>query len=472
MRPHTKHKKPHPADWDLEISQRGELLIDGCSALELAAQYGTPLHVVQEKRLAKTAGQFLDAFSQAYPGRVSAHYAFKCNPVAGVVHVLQQSGFKAEIMSRFELELALRLGFKGKDIIVNGPYKPEHFLAACLKNKVRFIIADSLSELSVVDRVAARLGEKATLLLRINPDHTPKGMNSGTATGSRKGCAFGLDLKSGEPGLALKKLQECPHIQWAGFHFHMGTGIRQAEDYYRAIAKLKPLLEEVEKLGLKTEVLDIGGGFATPHSREMTTLEMLYYQATNRLPGNFKMPQLANMASFAERITAGIYSLFGSDSLPELILEPGRCLTSSNQLLLLAVEQVKDRPGIGKWITTNGGIGTVAMPVFYEYHEVFLCNEPNRPLSGPMTINGPGCFAADVVYRNKRMPHVQAGEILAIMDSGAYFTSWESNFGYPRPAVIAASGGKSRILRRRETYDEMMIRDFPNSLKESSLAEE
>jgi len=112
-----------------------------------------------------------------------------------------------------------------------------------------------------------------------------------------------------------------------------------------------------------------------------------------------------------------------------------------------------------KWITTDGGIGTVTMPTFYEYHEMFLCNDVDRPRIEYVNINGPGCFASDMVYRNKYMPEMKTGEILAIMDSGAYFTSWESNFGFPRPAIIAVADGKHRILRRRESFQEMIQRD-------------
>jgi diaminopimelate decarboxylase len=100
------------------------------------------------------------------------------------------------------------------------------------------------------------------------------------------------------------------------------------------------------------------------------------------------------------------------------------------------------------------------MPTFYEHHAVILCNDINRKLAGRVTIAGPGCFAADIVYRNKSMPEIQPGEIIAIMDSGAYFTSWESNFGFPRPAIVLAANGEHKLLRTRETFDNMISRDI------------
>jgi diaminopimelate decarboxylase len=99
------------------------------------------------------------------------------------------------------------------------------------------------------------------------------------------------------------------------------------------------------------------------------------------------------------------------------------------------------------------------MPTFYEHHKIILCNDVNRRISSKVTITGPGCFSADIIYRNKPMPEISAGEIIAIMDSGAYFTSWESSFGYPRPAIVSASGGKHSLLRAREKFENMISLD-------------
>jgi diaminopimelate decarboxylase len=211
-------------------------------------------------------------------------------------------------------------------------------------------------------------------------------------------------------------------------------------------------------------IMDIGGGFAASRTWEMTTCEMLLYQAIDRLPSINKRPAKIGFSEFAKEVTKGISRIFPKGCWPELIIEPGRCIVSSSQLLLLTVHQVKKRDGLKKWVTTDGGIGTVTMPTFYEYHEVFLCNDVHRPRTEYININGPGCFASDMVYRNKLMPDVKPGEILAIMDSGAYFTSWESNFGFPRPAIIAVEYGKHRLLRRRERFDDMIGRDMINDL--------
>jgi len=448
-----------PRDWGLALNAQGELTLGGVSCIHLAREYGTPLHVVDEAGLAHTAQSFLRAFSETWPGRFSAHFAFKCNPVPGVIRIIQQQGFHAEVMSAFELALALRMGFQGQEIVANGPFKPDAFITACLEAKVRLIIADSIAELQRIHQIAGQQGVVAPVLLRINPDYVPKGMNSGTATGSRKGCALGLDLKGGEAVSALELVQKLPHLHFMGLHFHIGSGIRDPEDYYRALLRLQPLVAACRDIHREIAVVDIGGGFAAPLSREMGNWEMLRYAATGALPTAPHIPRFAGFEAFAAAVARGIQELFGTGVVPELIAEPGRSIASAHQILLLRAHQVKERPGVGQWVTTDGGIGTVTMPTYYEFHELFLCNDARRPRDRYLSINGPGCFAADQVYRNKFMPKILPDEVIAIMDSGAYFSSWESNFGFPRPAVVAALQGHTRVLRHRETFDQMMARD-------------
>jgi diaminopimelate decarboxylase len=449
-----------PEVWGLEVSTEGELVAGGCSTVSLADIYGTPLHVVDENKLRTTAVDFVQTFKKCYPGAVSVHYAFKCNSVPGVVNIVRQAGLKAEVMSEFEVKLALQVGFRGDDIIINGPYKPQSLLRLCLDKNVRFVVIDSLAEMKKLDQTCKAVGKKAYILFRINPDFVPRGMNQGTATGSRKGCAFGLDLRGGEVEHAFEELEKYERIHFDGFQMHIGTGIRDPNDYRKVLERLKSLVRQTKKRGYEIRVLDIGGGFAAITTREMTTREMLIYQGWERLPTGIRSRDTFTFQDFAEAVTAGVSRIFEPGDLPELLIEPGRSIASSSQFLLLRVHGIKKRPGIKKWLLTDGGVGTVTTPTYYEYHEVFLCDDVKRRRTENVTIIGPVCFAGDIVYRNKRMPAVYPGEVLAVMDSGAYFTAWESSFGFPRPAIVVVKNGKHRLIRQRETFNNMISRDY------------
>lgn len=446
-------------DWDLEVSDSGELITGGCNTIHLSNLYGTPLHVVNEARLKKTSEAFLGAIKAKYPGEIAVHYAFKCNPVPGIIKIIKNAGLNAEVMSEYELMLALKLGYHGHEIIVNGPYKTDRLITSCLENNVRFINVDSIFELEKIDLLCNDLNRSTEVLLRINPDFVPTGMNRGSATGDRAGSPFGLDLKGGEVIRALEMLKDMKRVKFRGYHFHIGSGIQNTDDFRNALLGLKNILNYTEDAGFHVGILDVGGGLGVPGSREMTTLELLMYQAFDRLPSMSLPNKVISFGNYADAVTSGVLTLFGNKKIPELIFEPGRCITSPNQLLLLKIHQVKERKGLKKWLIADAGIGTLTMPTYYEYHEVVLCNDLNRKVSGKVTITGPGCFAADVVYRNKPMPLITHGEVIAILDSGAYFTSWESSFGFPRPAIVSVLNGHPSLIRTRETFDHMVSLD-------------
>jgi diaminopimelate decarboxylase len=450
----------HPQNWGLTIGWDGHLLINGQDTVKIAYKYGTPIHVLNEPRLLDSAQNFRKSCSHYYPGKTSIHYPFKCNSVPHVVEIIRNAGLHAEVMTKYELELALFSGYAGNEIIVNGPCKPNSFLQSCFDSAVRFIVVDSLQELEDINNIAASRGKTMGIVLRINPDYVPSGMNCGSATGSRKGSAFGLDFKGGEVKAALDRLSGYAKLNFEGFHFHIGTGIHSPKDYSNTLRILPVLISEANSADLKIRILDIGGGFASPTTREFTNSEMLFYQGFRKLP-DFNPEKIGPLYDdFTKEISNAVQRYFSLNELPELIFEPGRCITSQNQFLLLTVHRIKERNGIGKWLITDGGLGTVTLPTYYEYHEVFLCNDVLRQRDEKVDIIGPACFAGDIVYRNKPMPKVREGDVIAIMDTGAYFNQLESSFGFPRPAIIAVRQHGHNIVRARDSFDTMIQRDI------------
>lgn len=448
-----------PDAWGLKSDTQGQLCAEGCRLSELARLYGTPLYVLNEVGLEAGAREFVRTTRQEFGEQASVHYAMKCNGVPEVVRIVRQSGLNLEVMTPFELALALQMGCPGSKIIANGPCKTPEFLQQCIEAEVMLIVADSLDELSDIETLASRAGQRADVLLRVNIDYTPHGLNRGSAAASRRGSVFGLDLVGGEVKQALIFCCGSCALHFRGFHFHIGTGIRDPQDFRNALRCLPEILRQAKDFGLAVEFLDVGGGFAARTTREMTSREMLLYQSFGRLPDLTPDNVSPPMTSFLREIHRAIERLCPSGAVPHVIFEPGRAIASPHQMLLLTAHRIKNRPGAGKWLITDGGLGTVTLPTFYECHEVFLCNDTQRPRTEQVTISGPACFAGDIVYRNKCMPDVRAGEVLALMDTGAYFNALESSFGYPHPAIVGVRDGCHRVLRRRETYVDMTVRD-------------
>lgn len=434
--------------WNFGKGEGGELLLGGMSAVQLTRDFGTPLHVVDETVLKNRAAGLKTSFMREYPD-VTMFYAMKANSVAGVARTVFEQGYGAEIMSEFELWLAQKIGTPLDRIVANGPNKGETFLRKL--SGINSIVVDSISELKLLDDTI-----DAQVLLRVNPDFVPKGMNTSSATGSRKGSVFGIDLHSGELATAFEILKKSKRLRYAGIHAHIGTGIRCAEDYARGFEKLSKAFLQARSAGFETRIFDFGGGFGLENSKEFDTLEFLAYQ------GWGKMPRIKDTdMDFAKYACTAIKDFFKRESmpLPKLYLEPGRAIVSPAQVLLLTVGSIKERPGVGKWIITDGGAGTCAFPLYYEFHEVLLANNLDAPLVEDVTMVGPVCFSSNWIYRKKRMPQMKPGDVIAIMDTGAYFIPLEANFGFQRTPVVMVSNGTARLIRKRESFEEMAGRD-------------
>ena len=448
------------AAWGFTTGAGGELLMGGLSAEGLAREYGTPLHVIDERAVEARGRRMATAFSDAYPGRSRVHFAMKANNTPGVVALVVQSGLALEVASPYEWWLARQLGAPASELVVNGPNKAS-LLEIALREGAGLVVLDGLDELDATAVLARQLGVEPRVLLRVNPDCVPRGMNLATATGSRRRSVFGFDLVGGEVDEAFARLSRGGPLRYAGLHSHIGSGIFRPDDYSGALQRLVACAATARRYGLTTEVLDVGGGIGVATSRELTTREYLTYHAFGRLstladPGVFP-PVEAFAAAIANAVTSGCerHHL----PLPTLLVEPGRAVVSSAGVLFVSVCRLKERSRVRTWAVTDGGAGTVAFPLFYELHEVLRCRQPEAAATHRYDLVGGACFSADWVYRGKRLPELHVGDVLAICDAGAYFTVQESSFGFPHPAIVGVRGGQARLWRRRETFDEMVGRD-------------
>ncbi len=443
-----------PGDFGLKSNSANELLLNRFKLTELAEEYGTPLYVLDTKSLTERAKQFRQNVSSNILFNSRVFYPVKCNSVPAVINAIKNAGLSAEAMTDFELELAIHCGFHPSDIIINGPCKTESFLRKCLEYKVHLIVIDSISELNNLIRIQEEMQVQTDLLLRVNPDFLPKEMNRNSATGIRQ-SSFGMNEE--EILYALMILKSHPDLSFQGIHFHIGTGIRNPESYSEVIRRLYSLFGNIQSTGAKIRIVDVGSGFASVTTRELSSFEMIASQAISTYQLKFKHQRFCTCEDYLQEIFPAMSNFFGY-SMPEIYFEPGRCLVSPAQILLLKVHRIKERNGM-KWLITDGGLGTITMPTYYEYHEMFLCNEYNRVPNEVVTITGPCCFASDLIYKNKLLPKVNEGEVLALMDTGAYFNSLESSFNFYKPAILAVIGDDCKIVRRRENFSDMIQRD-------------
>ncbi len=443
----------HPSLWKLE-RQDGRLHWDGHDLTALASTHGTPLHVASASTLRDRAREFLSAF-RAYPAPVGVHFSYKTNSVAGVLRVLHGCGLGAEVVDGYELWLARRLGVPGRDIVFNGANKSEAEHRAALQEEVGLIVVDGLCELDRLEAIAASMDRVAPIGLRICPDVKPRGLPTQAASGSRRNL-YGLDIRSGEVDQAIRRTVRSPWLRLRGGMAHIGTGVHHVQAYRSAVHRLVEVQARMHRAGAQPDLLDVGGGLATRLARSFRPLELLRAYGLGRSPHDIQPSPADLVQRFATTLIDATTDACRQHGipLPTLLVEPGRALSSDGQLLLLRVGTVKNRRGVGRFVLVDGGAMTVSMMFLVEFHKIFLANR-EAPRRGRASLFGRLPTQLDVVYRGLRMPRLREDDVLAVMNSGAYFTSTATNFGGPRPGVLLLDGPSARMVRRHETHEDL-----------------
>jgi diaminopimelate decarboxylase len=245
-------------------------------------------------------------------------------------------------------------------------------------------------------------------------------------------------------------------------HFNVTSNAKRSDDHQPALSRAIEFLGELKRaLGVEVPILDIGGGFGVPTTKNMDGVEYLLYRGLGVAPEPPKPAEFQPIDKYIgdlmESVTRGAAS--HGIAAPSVAIEPGRFITSRSQLLLTSVKTIKPRgSGIPIAITDSGRL-SVTFPCDFEYHEVFVAGRPTAPVETPYMVTGRVCTSADWLLRNRLLPSLHAGDVLAVMDAGAYFSSYSSNFAFPRPAIVMVSDGKPHVIRAQESFDHLIAMD-------------
>jgi len=440
----TRVDLPH-AHWGLSVGANGTLWSAGVDLDEVARTHGTPLHVVRADRLDANADAAL-TMAGASPG-VDAFYSYKTNPVPAVLRRLHERGVGAEVISPYELWLALRLGVPPERIVYNGPAKSPASLVEAIDRGVLVINANSSSEAERIAAIAGRRHRSVNLGIRVNLPGTWGGQ-------------FGIAASSPQLVDAIERARRHEHVALRALHFHRGLTIRDGVALHGYLGAVLACCDDLRsRTGWHPELLDIGGSLACP---TVSSIPHRQFRLNRALGADLLAPDpLATIGlADATRLAARrVEEHFASRGLtpPRLLLEPGRALTADTQLLLTTVLDVKD-DGELPHVVLDAGIN-VAEPVPNEYHQLFSASAPAARPSTPYRLVGPICTPADVLYNHWRLPRLEPGHVLAIMDSGAYFVPFSTSFSFPRAAIAVQDGDRITIGRRHETFHDLVALD-------------
>ena len=421
------------------VNDKGHLVIGGCDAVELAAEFGTPLYLFDELSLRQKCAEFKQEFSRRYADSLVI-YASKAFINKALARIFAEEGLGLDVVSAGELSIARSVDFPLSKVYFHGNNKSAEELGLALEWGIGRIVVDNFHELKMLAEIARAKGRNPDILLRISPGveaHTHKY----TVTGAVD-TKFGFPLAHG--GEAVASAMSLPELNLLGLHFHIGSGIFEVEPYQQAIDIILGFAAEMKrKNGFELRELDVGGGFA------------VQYVVDSPAP-----PISAYAEVIATSITGKCQEL--GLSLPRLVVEPGRSIVGQAGVALYTAGVVKDIPGVRCYVSVDGGMAdNIRHALYGARHEAVVASRMSAKDTKKVTIAGKFCESGDVLIEDISLPPVAAGDIIAVADCGAYCLPMGSNYNASlKPAVVLVKDGKARLIRRRETFEDLVRHDL------------
>ena len=410
----------------------GELWCEGVALSTIAKAVGTPVYVYSSATLERHFNVFQDAFKGLGVGEPLVAYAVKANSNLSVLSTLAAQGAGADTVSEGEVRRALAAGIPPSRIVFSGVGKTAAELAFAVQTGVCEINVESEPELDLLAEVAARLGKRQAIAIRVNPDVSAGG-HAKIATGksdNKFGVSFAEALR------LYAKAESLPSIHAAGVACHIGSQITDLTPMREAFAKMRGLVENLRQHGHKVERLDLGGGLGVPY----------FNQPTPPAPDAF--------AAMVAEVTQGLNV--------QLAFEPGRMIAANAGVLISEVIHVHERPEGRRFLVLDAGMNDLIRPAMYDaYHAISPLKEPAGD-AGLVTYDvvGPVCETGDTFTRDRDLPPLGAGDLVAFLSAGAYGAAMSSEYN-SRPLVpeVLVKGEHYAVIRPRPTYEEMLARE-------------
>jgi diaminopimelate decarboxylase len=414
------------------VNAAGHLEVGGCDLVELAREHGTPLYVYDEATVRQRSSEYVAAMGSG--GQVL--YSAKAFASPQFLRVVAEEGLGLDVVSAGELDLALRSGFPQDRIHFLGNNKSHEDLQAAYQAGATIVI-DGAHEFDLLNGIVPE-GKRTPVMLRISPGVKPDTLDH-ISTGQLD-SKFGFSIESGAARRAVEEALGHPRLELVGLHSHIGSQIFALGAYEKAMAIMLDLLVELrDELKFEPRKLGAGGGLGIAYTQQ---------------------DDPPTPRQFVETVRHALESGCASRGLkvPVLVVEPGRSIAGPAGVALYTVGSIKDIPGVRRYVAVDGGMGDNIRPKLYgARYEAVLASAPDRAADGKVTIAGKYCESTDILITDIEMPALKPGDILCVPAAGAYCLAMASNYnGMPRPEVLMVRDGEARVMRRRETFDDLV----------------
>ena len=424
-----------------EVNNQGHLVIGGCDIVDLAKEFGSPLYLFDESTLRHKCRELKDEFWKYYPDTLVI-YASKAFLNRALALIFKEEDLGLDVVSGGELSIAHSVDFPLDKVYFHGNNKTPEELSLALDLGVGRIVVDNFYELELLDELARERGIRQDILLRLTPGVDPH-THQYTTTGTIE-SKFGFPLATGQAEEVVNQALSASNLNLLGFHFHLGSPVSEIQPYELAMELVLRFTQEMgKKFDLNLSEFDVGGGFAVPDALDS------------------KVPTIADYAMALTDKLNGLISELGL-SRPRLIIEPGRAIVGQAGVALYKVGAIKEIPGIKKYVCIDGGMSDNIRPALYgAKYEALVANKALEADREIITIAGKLCESGDILVRDVNLASVRPGDIIAIPVCGAYSIPMSSNYNaMPRPAIVMVKESRARLIRRRETYQDLMSLDL------------
>lgn len=426
----------------LNINSSGHLTIGGCDTVELAKKYGTPLYVLDENVIRENCRSYVRSFKKFYNGNGMPLYASKALSCKELCRIVNEEHMGLDVVSGGEIYTAVQAGFPMEKVHFHGNNKTADEIRFALESNVGKFVVDNLYELELLNKIADEMGKTANISFRIKP-----GVDAHTHNFIRTGqidSKFGFALETGEAYDAVKKAVTYDNVCLKELHCHIGSQIFDIEPFVTAAKIMVEFMGKIYKeLGVVISELNLGGGFG-----------IMYTQNDEPVP----------YEDYMEKVSAAVKDVSAEQGIPVpyIFIEPGRSVVGEAGITLYTVGGKKKIPGIRTYVSVDGGMtDNIRYALYQSEYTVVNASHADKESAEEITVAGKCCESGDLIQEHTKVAPVEAGDILAVLSTGAYNYSMASNYNrIPRPAIVMVNNGESRIIVRRESYEDIVKNDL------------
>ena len=425
---------------NLTVGSNGHLFFNGADTISLAEKYGTPLYLLDTDRVRERCRLYRETMKEAFTPDSEPLYASKALSVKGVYRICREEGISADVVSCGEIYTAVQAGFPAEKLYFHGNAKTGEDLDYALGQGVGFFVVDNETELRRLNEKAGDRGVRQKILLRLTPGvdpHTFEAVNTGKIDSK-----FGAAIATGQAESLFVCAQKCCNLSVMGVHCHIGSQIFDVKPFCDAVDMVITFLNHIkEKYSFVAEIVNLGGGIGIRYREEDPVIDI--------------RETILHIGSFLKRKCCEL-----SYPMPMVLMEPGRSIVADAGLTLYTVQNVKVIPEFKQYVAIDGGMADNPRYALYRSRlTALIADRAGEPPVFQCTVAGRCCESGDLIGEEMFIQTPRVGDRLAVLVTGAYNFSMSSHYNaLPTPPIVAVSGGADSILVRRESLEDLTIR--------------